>query len=238
MHQITVSDITIDVERKDIKNMHLGVYPPGGRVRISTPLNIDDEAVRLFVISKLSWIRKQQRLFKEQARQTEREYVSGESHYLWGERYLLNVIYQKGNPQVVLRNKTYIDLYVREGSGQVQRQRVMTEWYRKQLKEVIPELVERWEGVVGVKANDWGVRQMKTKWGTCNIESGRIWLNLELAKKPERCLEYIIVHEMVHLLERHHNEHFVALMDQFMPKWRTHRDELNALPLKHESWGY
>lgn len=238
MHQITVSDITIDVERKDIKNMHLGVYPPGGRVRISTPLNIDDEAVRLFVISKLSWIRKQQRLFKEQARQTEREYVSGESHYLWGERYLLNVIYQKGNPQVVLRNKTYIDLYVREGSGQVQRQRVMTERYRKQLKAVVPDLVSKWEVVIGVKVNDWGVRQMKTKWGTCNIEAGRIWLNLELAKKPERCLEYIIVHEMVHLLERHHNERFVALMDQFMPKWRTHRDELNEFPLRHESWGY
>lgn len=238
MHQITVSDITIDVERKDIKNMHLGVYPPGGRVRISTPLNIDDESVRLFVISKLSWIRKQQRLFKEQARQTEREYVSGESHYLWGERYLLNVIYQKGNPQVVLRNKTYIDLYVREGSGQVQRQRFMTEWYRKQLKEVIPELVEKWEDLIGVRVNDWGVKQMKTKWGTCNIEAGRIWLNLELAKKPERCLEYIIVHEMVHLLERNHNERFVALMDQFMPKWRTYRDELNEFPLRHESWGY
>ena len=238
MHQITVSDITIDVERKDIKNMHLGVYPPSGRVRVSTPINIDDEAVRLFIISKLSWIRKQQRLFKEQARQTEREFVSGESHYVWGERYLLNVIYQKGIPQVVLRNKTHIDLYIREGSEQAQRQRVMTEWYRKQLKEVIPGLIEKWEEVMGVKVNDWGVKQMKTKWGTCNIEAGRIWLNLELAKKPERCIEYIIVHEMVHLLERHHNDRFVALMDQFMPKWRTHRDELNALPLRHESWGY
>ena len=129
-------------------------------------------------------------------------------------------------------------MYVREGSGQAQRQRVMTEWYRKGLKDVIPELVEKWEDLIGVKVSDWGVKQMKTKWGTCNIEAGRIWLNLELAKKPERCLEYIVVHEMVHLLERHHNEHFVALMDQFMPKWRTHRDELNALPLKHESWGY
>ncbi len=238
MYQITVNDITVDVENKEIKNMHLGVYPPNGRVRVSTPMNIDDEAVRLFIISKISWIRKQQRLFKEQARQTEREFVSGESHYVWGERYLLNVIYQKGNPQIVLRNKAYLDLYVREDSGQAQRQRVMTEWYRKQLKEAIPGLIDKWEVVIGVKVNDWGVKLMKTKWGTCNIEAGRIWLNLELAKKPERCLEYIIVHEMMHLLERDHNERFVALMDQFMPKWRIHRDELNALPLRQEKWGY
>ena len=238
MYQITVNDITVDVENKEIKNMHLGVYPPNGRVRVSTPMNIDDEAVRLFIISKISWIRKQQRLFKEQARQTEREFVSGESHYVWGERYLLNVIYQKGNPQIVLRNKAYLDLYVREDSGQAQRQRVMTEWYRKQLKEAIPGLIDKWEVVIGVKVNDWGVKLIKTKWGTCNIEAGRIWLNLELAKKPERCLEYIIVHEMMHLLERDHNERFVALMDQFMPKWRIHRDELNALPLRQEKWGY
>jgi predicted metal-dependent hydrolase len=238
MHQIKVSDLVIDIERKQIKNLHLGVYPPNGRVRIAAPLNIDDDAVRLFAISKLAWIKKQQRLFDSQARQSKREFVSGESHYIWGERYLLNVIYKKGNPKVILRNKTHIDLYVREGSNQSHRQKVLTAWQRKQLKAMIPDLITKWESVIGVQVNDWGVKQMKTRWGTCNIEAGRILINLELAKKPERCLEYIIVHEMVHLLERKHNDHFIELLDQFMPLWRTYRDELNAFPLRHESWGY
>ncbi len=228
----------IDVDRKEIKNLHLSVNPPDGKVRIAAPLNIDDDAVRLFAVSKLAWIRKQQRKFEDQARQSEREFVSGESHYFNGERYLLNVIYRKGNPKVVIRNKTHIDLYVRENSNQQQRKRVVTEWYRKQLKAIIPDLINKWQEIIGVDVNDWGVRQMKTKWGTCNIEEKHIWLNLELAKKPERCLEYIIVHEMVHLLERKHNDHFVGLMDQFMPNWRLYRDELNQFPLKHESWGY
>jgi len=238
MHQIKISDLIIEVEHKNIKNLHLSVNPPNGWVRIAAPMNIDDEALRLFAVSKLAWIHKQQRKFDEQARQSEREFVSGESHYFKGERYLLNVIYHKGNPKVVFRNKTYIDLYVRENSTQLQRQRVMTEWYRKQLKAQLPDLITKWQNIIGVQVEDWGVKQMKTKWGTCNIEAGRIWLNLELAKKPERCLEYIVVHEMVHLLERKHNDHFVGLMDQFMPLWRIYRDELNQFPLRHESWGY
>lgn len=238
MHQIKISDLIIEVEHKNIKNLHLSVNPPNGWVRIAAPMNIDDEALRLFAVSKLAWIHKQQRKFDEQARQSEREFVSGESHYFKGERYLLNVIYHKGNPKVVFRNKTYIDLYVRENSTQLQRQRVMTEWYRKQLKAQLPDLVTKWQSIIGVQVEDWGVKQMKTKWGTCNIEAGRIWLNLELAKKPDRCLEYIVVHEMAHLLERKHNDHFVGLMDQFMPLWRIYRDELNQFPLRHESWGY
>lgn len=238
MHQIKISDLIIEVEHKNIKNLHLSVNPPNGWVRIAAPMNIDDEALRLFAVSKLAWIHKQQRKFDEQARQSEREFVSGESHYFKGERYLLNVIYHKGNPKVVFRNKTYIDLYVRENSTQLQRQRVMTEWYRKQLKAQLPDLVTKWQSIIGVQVEDWGVKQMKTKWGTCNIEAGRIWLNLELAKKPDRCLEYIVVHEMVHLLERKHNDHFIGLMDQFMPQWRIYRDELNQFPLRHESWGY
>jgi len=238
MHQIKVSDLVIEVEHKKIKNLHLSVNPPNGWVRIAAPMNIDDEALRLFAVSKLAWVHKQQRKFDEQARQSEREFVSGESHYFKGERYLLNVIYHKGNPKIVIRNKTYIDLYVREGSAQLLRQRVLTEWYRKKLKAVIPELINKWQGIIGVQVEDWGVKQMKTKWGTCSIEEKRIWLNLELAKKPERCLEYIVAHEMVHLLERKHNDHFVALMDQFMPQWRTYREELNQFPLRHESWGY
>jgi predicted metal-dependent hydrolase len=238
MHQITVNELLVDVHRKDIKNLHLGVYPPDGRVRVAAPLNIDDDAVRLFIISKLGWIKKQQREFEAQVRQSEREYVSGESHYFLGDRYLLNVIYRKGHPEVVIRNKTYIDLFVKEGSEYDYRKRVLTEWYRSELKILAEPLVERWKKEMAVPLNHWGIRSMKTKWGSCNIERGRILLNLELAKKPQRCLEYIIVHELVHLLERHHNNRFVALMDQYMPHWRLCRDELNAYPLKYEHWEY
>lgn len=238
MHQIIIGDLQIDIDRKAIKNLHLSVNPPDGKVRIAAPLNIDDEAVRLFAVSKLGWIRKQQRKFNDQPRQSEREYVSGESHYFKGERYILNVIYKKSNPKVAIRNKTHIDLYVRENSTFLQRKRIMTEWYRKQLKAMIPDLVTKWEKVIGIDEVDWGVKQMKTRWGTCNIEARRIWINLELAKKPDRCVEYIVVHEMVHLLERKHSDHFVELMDKFMPMWRICREELNQFPLRHERWGY
>ncbi|MEA3326082.1 MAG: SprT family zinc-dependent metalloprotease [Chloroflexota bacterium] len=238
MHQITVNDLVVDVHRKDIKNLHLGVYPPEGRVRVAAPLNIDDEAVRLFVISKLGWIKKQQREFLAQPRQSKREYISGESHYFLGDRYLLNVVYRKGHPKVSIRNKTYLDLFVREGSDLAYRKRVMTEWYRSELKALAAPLVEKWKTEMDVPLTHWGIRSMKTKWGSCNIEKGRILLNLELAKKPQHCVEYIIVHELVHLLGRHHNDRFVALMDQYMPQWRLYRDELNAYPLKHEKWEY
>ena len=231
MHQIIVGELVIDVVRKDIKNLHLAVYPPDGRVRIATPLRLDDEAVRLFAISKISWIKKRQAQFEAQQRQSTREYVSGESHYFQGHRYLLNVIYQPGLPKVVIRNKTYLDLYVREGSNEAQRRTVLQEWYRQHLKNNIPMLVEKWEEIMDVTVTEWGVKLMKTKWGTCNIEAGRIWLNLELAKKPFHCLEYIVVHEMVHLLERHHNERFIAYMDKFLPNWRFYKEELNRYPL-------
>lgn len=238
MHQIMVNDLVVDVVRKEIKNLHLAVYPPNGRVRIAVPSRLDDDAVRLAVISKLAWIKRQQVKYAQQERQTQREYVSGESHYFQGNRYLLNVIYTDAPPKVVIRNKTRLDLVVRVGSNTEQRGQVMARWYRAHLKAVIPALIAKWEPVVGVQVAEWGVKRMKTKWGTCNIEARRIWLNLELAKKPPQCLEYIVVHEMVHLLERHHNERFVALMDRFMPLWRYLRDELNREPLAHEMWGY
>lgn len=207
-------------------------------MRIATPLRVNDEAVRLFAISKLGWIKKHQVKFDAQERQSAREYVSGESHYYRGERYLLNVIYQKGVPKVIVRNKKYIDLYVRPGSTLAQRRRVITEWYRQQLKAEIPALIAKWQKVIGVEIAECGIKQMKTRWGTCNVTARRIWLNLELAKKPEHCLEYVIVHELVHLLERRHNERFVALMSQFMPQWRTYREELNRFPVSHEEWSY
>lgn len=238
MHQLKVNDLVVDVVRKDIKNLHLAVYPPNGRVRVAVPMRVDDEAVRLAVISKLGWIRRQQGKFAGQVRQSEREYISGESHYFQGNRYLLEVIYQDGPPKVETRNNTKIDLYVRSGSDTEQRGRVMQSWYRKQLKETVPPLIAKWEEIIGVEAADWGIKQMKTKWGTCNIEARRIWLNLELAKKPIRCLEYIIVHELIHLLERHHNDRFTALMDKYLSSWRFLRDELNGEPLASENWDY
>jgi predicted metal-dependent hydrolase len=238
MHRITVNGLVVDVVRKDIKNLHLAVYPPNGRVRVAAPLLVDDEAVRLAVISRLAWIKRQQSKFEGQERQSAREYVSRESHYYQGNRYLLNVVYHDAPPKVVVRNKTTLDLFVRTGSDRTQRERALLAWYRKQLKQMIPPLIAKWEAIIGVEVADWGVKQMKTRWGTCNIEARRIWLNLELVKKPAHCLEFIVVHEIVHLLERHHNDRFVAYLDNFMPQWRLLRDELNRAPLGHAEWEY
>lgn len=238
MNPLVIGNIEIEVVRKDIKNLHLGVYPPEGRVRIAAPLRVNDEAVRLFAISKLSWIKRQQAKFEQQRRQSERDYVSGESHYFKGRRYLLNVIYIQNRPKVVVRNKTYMDLFVREGSDRERREQAMLRWYRRQLKKEVPELIAKWQDIIGVEVKDWGIRRMKTKWGTCNAEAGRIWLNLELVKKSARCLEYIVVHEMVHLLERRHNDRFTAYMDKYLPQWRVCRDELNEGILGHTKWEY
>lgn len=228
----------MDVVRKAVKNLHLAVYPPNGRVRVTTPLRMSDEAVRIAVITRLAWIKQQQAKFVGQERQSEREYVTGESHYFQGQRYRLNLVYQNGPARVVLRNKSTLDLYVSDTSDTAKRKRVIREWYRRELKMLIPPLIERWKAIMGVDVAEWGVKQMKTKWGSCNIEARRIWLNLELAKKPVRCLEYIVVHEMLHLLERHHTDRFTALMDSFMPKWREAKALLGQYPLAHETWDY
>lgn len=234
--QITISGLVVDIVRKDIKNLHLAVYPPSGRIRVAAPLRVDDEAVRLFTISKLGWIKRQQAKFVGQERQPAREFVSGESHYFQGNRYLLNVMYQDGPPRVLVRNKTRLDLVVRSGSDTAQRERVLLHWYRRQLKQVLPALLAHWEAVVGVQVAEWGIKQMKTKWGSCNIGARRIWLNLELIKKPVHCLEYVVVHELVHLLERRHNARFTAYMNRFMPQWQLYRDELNRAPLGDAVW--
>ncbi len=235
---IRISNIQIEVVRKAIKNMHLAVYPPTGRIRLAAPLKTDDEVIKLFAMSKLGWIRKHVKNFSEQPRETKREYTSGESHYFQGSRYLLSVIEHDGYSKVELRGRKKICLYVRSSSSESERATVLREWYRKELKKLIPELILKWEALIGVKSSDWGVKQMRTKWGACNVEEKRIWLNLELAKKPIICLEYIIVHELVHLLERNHNDRFISLMNKFMPKWKQHRDELNSLPVSHNDWGY
>lgn len=228
----------MEVVRKPIKNLHVGVYPPFGRVRVAAPQRLSDEAVRLAIISRLAWIRRQKSAFEQQDRQSQREMVSGESHYVAGNRYRLDVIEHDAPPAIRIRNRGILELRVRPGTSRQKREDVLNRWHRKRLRQQLPDLIAQWQRVVGVKVADCGIKRMKTRWGSCNIDERRIWLNLELAKKPPECLEYILVHEMVHLLERHHNDAFKAYMDHFMPNWRSHRDELNRAPLAHEEWRY
>ncbi len=235
---IWVSGLTVQIVRKDIKNLHLGVYPPNGRVRVAAPQSVSDDAVRLAVIGKLGWIKKRQAQFAAQPRQTEREMVSGESHYFLGQRYRLRVIEHHSEAEVVLRNKSTMDLYVRPNTSTAQRQQILQRWYRQKLKALVPPLLEQWQPVVGIRVHDWRIKKMKTKWGGCSRDARRIWLNLELVKKPPSCLEYVLVHEIVHFLEHHHNDRFVDLMNRFMPGWRLRRAELNRAPLSHEKWRY
>ncbi len=238
MEQITISNITIDVVRKDIKNIHLAVYPPTGRVRIAAPLSVNEDAIRLFAISKLGWIKRNRRKFNGQERIPPREYKQREGHYFLGKRYLLNVIEVDAKPKVEIKGKRRIDLYVRPNSSTQKKHEVLTEWYRSQLKKQIPPIIEKWQKKLNLKVNNWQVKLMKTKWGSCNIEKKRIWINLELAKKPERCLEYIIVHEMIHLKERLHNERFLYYIDEYLPNWKQLKTELNRLPVSHADWNY
>ena len=235
---ITVNGLRVQIVRKDIKNLHLGVYPPNGRVRVAAPLRVGDDAVRLAVIGKLGWVKRQQAEFKAQQRQSEREMVSGESHYFLGQRYRLRVVHHDGAARVLVRNKSALELHVRPATDTKQRERVLQRWYRQQLKELIPPLLEKWQPALGVQVAECRIKKMKTKWGACNIDARRIWLNLELAKKPVRCLEYLVVHELVHLIEQHHNDRFIWLMDKHLRQWRVYRQELNSAPLAHETWSY
>ncbi|MBK6903353.1 MAG: M48 family metallopeptidase [Saprospirales bacterium] len=236
--KLHIAGIEIDLVRKDIKNIHLAVYPPDGRVRIAAPERMEDDSIRLFAISRLPWIKKNRKKFASQSRETLREYLEGESHYYQGHRYLLHLIEHTGNNRVHIRNKKYLDLYVKPGASRDQKERALREWYRRELKKQIPPLLAKWEAILGVRAAGWGVKQMRTKWGACNTHARRIWLNLELAKKPSACLEYIIAHELVHLLERKHGERFMALMGRAMPDWRGKRDLLNSYPVGRGDWGY
>ena len=237
MQQIELGNIKIDVELKNIKNIHLSVYPPNGKVKISAPARMDLDTIRVFTISKLKWIKKQQEAFRNQERETPREYLTKESHYFKGKRYLLKVIEHNAKPKVILKHSA-IELYIRPNATIEKRKQILDEWYRAELKKIVPKMIEKWEKKIGVKSNEFGIKKMKTKWGTCNTKAKRIWLNLEIAKKPFECLEYIIVHELVHLLERKHNKKFVKYMNEFMPKWRFYREELNRLPFSHVDWNY
>lgn len=237
MEQLQLGDLTIEVEQKDIKNIHLSVHPPVGKVKIAAPIRMDLDTIRVYALSKLSWIRKQQEKLRGQEREAPREFINRESHYYKGKRYLLEIIEIDAAPRIELKHRT-IELYVRPGTNMEKRQSIIDEWYRAQLKRTLPQLIEYWEEQINVAVNEFGIKKMKTKWGSCNREAKRIWLNLELAKKPPECLEYIVIHEMVHLLERNHNDRFIAYMDKFLPKWRFYKEELNRLPVKHENWDY
>ena len=228
----------MEVVRREIKNLHVGVYPPHGRVRVAAPLRLDDASVRMAVISRLAWIRSKQAEFTRQDRQSQREFVTGESHYFAGRRYRLDVVEHVCRPAVRLLNNSTMRLYIPPGADRQACETVLQRWYRAQLRGELPTLRARWERRVGVTVGDVRIKRMKTLWGSCNAESKRIWLNLELAKKPTSCLTYVLVHELIHLLERNHTDRFRALMDHHMPQWPLHRDELNSLPLSHDDWHY
>lgn len=235
--QLQLGDIAVDVVQKDIKNVHLSVYPPAGRVRISAPARMGLDTIRVFAISKLDWIKRQQRKLREQERETPREYLERESHYVWGKRYLLTVTERDRAPSIALSHSR-MGLTVRPGTDEAAKEALVARWYREQIKAAVAELLAKWEPILGVSVNRVFVQQMKTKWGGCNPQAGTIRLNTELAKKPKECLAYIVVHEMIHLLEPTHNATFVALIDQFMPNWQFRRRRLNRLPVRHEDWDY
>lgn len=235
--QIKLGEIVADVTRKDIKNVHLSVYPPRGKVRISAPLRMSLDTIRVFAITKLGWIKSQQKKLQAQERETAREYIERESHFVWGKRYLFSVREAEQAPSIELKHNRMI-LRVRPSSDIAKKQEIIEEWYRDQIRNVAPSIITKWEPILRVKVNHLFVQRMKTRWGSCNSKKRNIRLNTDLAKKPRECIEYIVVHEMVHLLEKKHDKHFQNLMENYLPKWRFYRQELNRLPIRNEKWEY
>ena len=235
--KIMLGKIEAEVVLKDIKNVHLSVHPPVGRVRIAAPKRMNLDTIRVFAISKLDWIKKQQKKLLDQERESEREYLERESHYVWGKRYLLSVIERDEPPSVLLKHSKMV-LHVRPGIAEARRQEIVEEWYRGLVKQAAPALIAKWEPRLGVKVARFYVQRMRTRWGSCNPITTSIRLNTDLAKKPQECLEYIVVHEMMHLLEPTHNARFIALMDRYIPQWQERRQLLNRLPVRHEDWEY
>lgn len=232
---LTVRGIDVDVIYKDIKNLHIGVYPPLGRVRVAAPERLDDEQVRLAVIQRLPWIKRQREQLKAAPRQTEREMVTGESHYVWGLRKRLKVVERPGRTHLEVDGDRLV-LYTPSSTTAEQRRAALDQYHRQQLREAIPGVIDTWEQKLEVSVPKWTIRRMKTKWGSCNRETRHLWFNVELAKKHPDCLEYIVVHEMAHYFERNHGERFTKLMDKYLPDWRSRRDSLNGSPLAQEEW--
>ena len=232
---ITLGDIVIEVTRKDVKHVHLSVHPPRGRVSLVAPTSTRPEVARAYAISKLGWIRSQRAKLRAQARETPRRFVSRETHYLWSRRYLLLVVEENRKPSVRIDHRR-LTLTVRPGATKEKRAEVMHEWQKRLLHEVVPMLIKKWEAKLGVSVSAYFLQRMKTKWGGCNARAGTIRLNTELVKKPKDLLEYVIVHEMVHLREPTHSSEFVELMTRHYPNWKAARAELNELPLAAEGW--
>lgn len=232
---LTLGEASVDVILKDIKNIHLSVHPPTGRVRISAPLRMSLDTIRVFAISKLDWIKRHQSTLRAQQRESPREYLDRESHYVWGKRYLLKVIECHEPPSVELKH-TQMLLRVRPGAEDGKKHAVIEEWYREQIKQSLPPLFAKWEPVLAVSVERFFVQRMRTKWGSCNPRTRSIRLNTDLAKRPPEFLEYIVVHEMAHLMERRHNERFRRLMDRCLSNWRLLRQALNDVPLSHTDW--
>lgn len=234
---ITIGELTLELQHKGIKNLHINVLPPDGRVRVSAPASLSDTAIRVAVVRRLPWIRQQQAHFQAQPRQSERQMCSGETHYLWGRGYRLEVIHCEEAPSVKLQGG-WIRMRVPAHYDAAKREELLLGWYRQLLRQRLPVLLEKWQSALKVAPGFVGIKRMKTKWGSCNTLAGRIWINLELVKKPPECLEFIVVHELIHLLERKHNERFMTLIDLHLPNWREHREKLNKMPLAFNRWGY
>ena len=232
---ITIGEMAIEVLRKEIKHVHLSVHPPDGRVTLSAPAGTRPEAMRAFAVTKLGWIREQQRRLAEQARETDRQFIERESHYLWGRRYLMTVEHRAAKPSVRLDHRR-ITLTVRPGSDAVKRAAVIHDWHKRLLHQAVPVLIDKWAGRLQVTVRGYFLQRMKTRWGSCNPRAGHIRLNTELVRKPRDLLEYVLVHELLHLIEPTHNDRFVRLLDEHYPAWRTARAELNELPLAAEKW--
>jgi len=230
---IEVSGQHVQVRRKNIKNLHVGVYPPEGHVRVAAPLSISDDAIRLAVVTRLPWIKRQQRQFQNQERQSRRDYVSGETHYVFG-RPLRLLVQAGGKKHRLVKSPQRLTLYSPEGSTREQRQNFLEAWYRRALRDRATPVIERWSSALGIDAPRWGIRKMKTKWGSCNPKKAQVWLNLELAKKQPRALDYVILHEIAHFISDRHDDRFVEVLDTMMPTWREVRRELNDMPLAHE----
>ena len=232
---ITIGEMAIEVLRKEIKHVHLSVHPPDGRVTLSAPAGTRPEAMRALAVTKLGWIREQQRRLAEQARETDRQFIERESHYLWGRRYLMTVEHRAAKPSVRLDHRR-ITLIVRPGSDAVKRAAVIHDWHKRLLHQAVPVLIDKWAGRLQVTVRGYFLQRMKTRWGSCNPRAGHIRLNTELVRKPRDLLEYVLVHELLHLIEPTHNDRFVRLLDEHYPAWRTARAELNELPLAAEKW--
>lgn len=235
--RMVIGDLEVEVLRKDIKNVHLSVLPPTGKVRIAAPAHIKTDTLRVYVVSRLHWIRQQQKKLCGQERETPRDYIERESHYVWGKRYLMTLVEKDAPPRIELTHRKLV-FQIRPSTSKEKREAILAQWYRDQLRESVPPLIARWEPMLEVEVRRFYVQHMKTKWGGSSPDRRTIRLNTELAKKPPECLEYLVVHEMVHFLEPTHNDRFVALMDRFMPNWRSRRDLLNSLPVRHEEWKY